>query len=583
MTSLALASAAIFSTACGSTSSTCDELFTCGGPTDGGPDGRASTGGGSGSGSGGSAGKQATGGRGGTGASGGAGAGGKTGSGGSGGTGQGGTNAGGTDSDGGPDAAVVPPCDESKTPGVESCLVADKYAVFVAAGGSGNGTKASPVGTITQGIANAKSLGLTRVIVCDATYAETVTIQSASAPPALQIFGGFHCPSEDGGAAWAPESLRPVVMPATPGAALNVDGVTTPVLIQGVDFVARDAVTAGTSSIAAVVHAATNVTLRDVNVTAGKGADGAKGADGTKGADGATVSDGQKGAAAMCPSALTVQNGGVWPATSACGSLGGLGGQASKSDGADGNSGDPRADVLVPNNINKGAGATTTGANGVSGTDGSNGTDGALPLAGPAAGTFSVSGFAIASGLPGTDGHSGQGGGGGGASKGTGACIGASGGAGGMGGCGGTHGEGGTGGGASVALLTSGSALTLDNVTLTASTGGKGGDGGHAGTGGNGKDGASGGDGDNGNSIGSAGRGGRGGAGGRAASGSGGTGGPSYALVTFASATLTKSQVKAVHANGGAKGVGGFLLGTAGTNPAPDGAQGASGDELPVP
>jgi hypothetical protein len=117
----------------------------------------------------------------------------------------------------------------------------------------------------------------------------------------------------------------------------------------------------------------------------------------------------------------------------------------------------------------------------------------------------------------------------------------------------------------------------LDNVTLTASAGGKGGDGGHAGVQGAGKAGAPGGDSTG--SIGAAGGGGRGGNGGVGASGSGGTGGPSYALVTVGG-SVTKTQIKPVHADGGNKGLGGSLLGSAGTNPAPDGTQGASGDEL---
>ena len=110
--------------------------------------------------------------------------------------------------DAGPDVTdPPPPCDATLDPLAESCLVADRYAVFVAPGGVGRGTKDAPVGSLVQGIAYAKQLGLSRVIVCDATYDEalSLTAPSPGAPTsALQIYGGFHCPGEDGGAAWAP-------------------------------------------------------------------------------------------------------------------------------------------------------------------------------------------------------------------------------------------------------------------------------------------------------------------------------------------------------------------------------------------
>jgi hypothetical protein len=192
----------------------------------------------------------------------------------------------------------------------------------------------------------------------------------------------------------------------------------------------------------------------------------------------------------------------------------------------------------------------------------------------PEIGLFSAQGFTVASGANGTDGHTGQGGGGGGASKGNGTnCNGATGAAGGMGGCGGAAGIRGTGGGASVAVLSWNSKLTLDACILLASDGGAGGRGGAAGPGGPGKDGGAGGQ--NNASIGKGGNGGYGGYGGRGGSGSGGTGGPSIALVYSGIAptllnksTLTSSLTKAP------KGIGGQVDVNEPETKAPDGAPG---------
>jgi hypothetical protein len=125
-----------------------------------------------------------------------------------------------------------------------------------------------------------------------------------------------------------------------------------------------------------------------------------------------------------------------------------------------------------------------------------------------------------------------------------------------MGGCGGTAGTGGTGGGASVAVLSWNTKLTLDACTLLAGAGGAGGKGAAAGAGGPGKDGGKGGMGNG--SIGKGGNGGTGGYGGRGGSGSGGTGGPSAAIVYSGTApallnksTLTPSQTKSAMGSGG--------------------------------
>ena len=144
-----------------------------------------------------------------------------------------------------------------------------------------------------------------------------------------------------------------------------------------------------------------------------------------------------------------------------------------------------------------------------------------------------------------------------------------------MGGCGGDLGTGGIGGGASVALLSWDSALTLDACGLVASAGGAGGVGGAAHAGGLGKAGGSGGTASVVNTIGGGGIGGNGGNGGNGGSGAGGTGGPSIALVySVSKPTFLNDPVRTPGA-GGAHGAGGRLgLNTA--NWAPDGSDGMS-------
>jgi hypothetical protein len=575
--SVVLASGGALGAACGTTTATCEDLLTCsssGGSADAGSGGNPSGGSDAAS-------HAGAGGAGGTSAGGKGGAGGMAGSGGgagTGGSGSGGASGTGGTSDGGTDAA--PPCDETTTPDKAACLVNDRYAVFVKSGATGNGTRASPTGTITSGIDIATKLKITRVIVCNADYPEHVALTQAAA--GVQLFGGFRCPGTT--APWTYDAAaRPTVAPRDAGPVLTIDTLTTPLVIQDLDFTAPDAPAPGGSSIALLANAASDVRLRRVKVTAGKGADGAAGASGKKGSDGAPYALPQSGKAAICapatlPSTLPLA-GGRWDGASACGSRGGPGGSADvDTDGASGTAGAPTTNVTPAGVLNGGAGATTAGASGTDGRAGSNGDDGTVGAAAATAGSFSATGFQPADGGAGTDGNPGQGGGGGGASRGSTACVGASGGAGGMGGCAGTHGAEGQGGGASVALLSWNSTLVLEDVTLTTANGGKGGNGGSAGGGGNGKVGAPGGDGDATNGIQRAGQGGPGGNGGRGAAGAGGTGGPSYAIVVHGTAPVRRGVVTApVVGAGGGKGVGGSLLGTAGLSPAPDGTDGASG------
>jgi hypothetical protein len=481
------------------------------------------------------------------------------------------------------DAEAGPKCDEKKSPDVEPCLVTDDHVVFVAPAatgadsGVGAGTMASPAHTINEGIVLAGATGKSIVVVCNATYQEEVSIPAVAS--AIGIYGGFNCP---GGTAtpWAYNgTAHATVQPTTPGPALDIESVTSAVVIADIAFTAMDAPkpTAGAaaqSSIGAIVNASGNVTFERVTITAGNGADGLDGATGTDGAPGVTAGDDQNGVPASCANAPAQQVGGAWGAKSACGSKGGHGGLAQEGASADGDVGAPIEITETPPNDGKGGpGGSTVGSDATIGDTGAQGDDAPMGPQAADAGVFSPGNFTPADGRPGTDGNPGQGGGGGGSSAGTATCVGASGGAGGMGGCGGMHGEAGKGGGASIALLVWGSGVTLDTVALITANSGKGGTGGDSGVGGTGADGGKFGAGLSlPTNIGNAGHGGPGGKGGLGGSGSGGTGGPSIAIV-FNGIAPTGSTRTTTLGNAGPKGIGGSVD-NSGANKAPDGTDG---------
>lgn len=571
---------------CGSTSSSCGDLLTCAGPdaSTGGEMGQSGAGGGTGGGAtGGSAGKggsTATGGGGGKGAAGNSATGGATGA--------AGTTAagGGSIVDAGDGGDGAPSCNGSKSPAVEPCLMTNDHAIFVMKGATnGDGTKEHPMGTIADGMLQATAAHLHRIIVCNATYAENVTIPDANG--SLSIYGGFECPaaSGDAGADWTPTPGMHAVVAPTSDVPLKITGAKSKIVVSGIDFIAADAPAAGMgepgkSSIGGIIANSTDVTLVDVTVTAGKGADGAAGADGVKGADGAepaTVPMTAKPASCAMPVPST-QAGATWGGASACGSSGGDGGKAQVSTpGARGSDGFPQKNVSPEDALNGGLSVSDVGKNGTTGSDGSPGVNGKNGDSAQTAGAFASTTYTPADGNAGTDGFTGQGGGGGSASASTDMCIGASGGVGGMGGCGGKHGEGGKGGGASVALISWDSSLVLDATKLTSNDGGAGGSGGKAGKGGIGKGGTLGGDATNG--VGRGGPGGAGGNGGDAGAGSGGSGGPSYALVFHGTIPAEITLPVPQHGMGGKKGSGGAAVAGAA---APDGALGAALDRYQV-
>jgi hypothetical protein len=476
--------------------------------------------------------------------------------------------------------------------------------VFVSKGAmNGTGTKESPVGSIADGMVAAKGAGLTRIIVCNATYAENVTIQSSDG--ALSIYGGFKCPvaSGDAGADWTPTPGTHAVVAPAAGVPLTIKGAMAKIVVGGIDFVAADAPSttpdgqSGASSIGGVISGSTNVTLVDVTVTAGKGGNGGKAADGINGDPGVDwtmpplpnglilTTAGNAICSATAPAMAPV--GASWSAPSACNSIGGGGGNAIYNlPGQDGQHGLPQTDVDPANTDNHGPAASMAGQN-ESGSDGRQGSVGVSGTNGPSAaasGTLSAADtyYTPANGKPGTDGNVGQGGGGGGASAGANGCTGAGGGVGGMGGCGATHGEGGKGGGASVALISWDSVLVLDTVQLTSKDGGAGSKGGKQGLGGLGGPGTDGGKGNVAPGIGAGGAGKAGGNGGNSGAGSGGTGGPSYGLVFHGTQPQEINSPEPQHGSGGALGKGGEAVAVPGAQPAADGAVGASASRYHV-
>jgi hypothetical protein len=467
-------------------------------------------------------------------------------------------------------------CVGSASPDTTDCVIGDDYGLFVSLSGddsAGDGSEAHPLATVTKALSLTGPNKLNRIYVC-ATPTPTATAYAEPStvviPDRVSIYGGFTC---DGGT-WAYDTtVAAHLKPASPVGA-QIDNAKNGVVLQDlrIDATAAPEDGTGASSFGMIVNASKGVVLTRVEIHAGKGGGGAAGADGLTGADGTLATADQNGKDASCVSAPGSLEGGKWP-TEVCGSQGGDGGKALKgtqaSGARDGISG-------LPNGLaNNGAGSQSAGLPGGTGQPGQPGTAGALGASAKGIGAFAATGYTTAGGGDGTKGQPGQGGGGGGASFGSANCVGASGAAGGMGGCGGDSGLGGKGGGASIALLSWSSTITLEASTFVATAGGSGGNGGKAHGGGAGAAGGSAGRGDTDNSIGVAGDGGKGGTGGNGGSGAGGTGGPSIALVYSGTEPKGVAGSTLTPGDGGALGTGGHL-GLNSANWGPDGQKGLS-------
>lgn len=399
-----------------------------------------------------------------------------------------------------------------------------------------DGSKSSPVATIMKGVAKALSLSKKQVLVAGGSYNEIVMLTTG-----ISIHGAY-----GGYPEWSRNNLfETVIQGGTQAVTCSLSGEMT---LSFVTVRSSDATVPGSSSFGMVMKNCENVTLNNVKIIAGKGANGTDGVDGAEGQDATAGQQGYPGCESsgglFCDECSQPLGG---PAgTSPCGMNGGKGGTPGRAK-ANGNPGE------------NGAGSTTNGGDGgignnfddmclyyeglqVHGDDGLAGEFGTDGPGGANLGNLNENGYTPANGTSGTPGGNGQGGGGGGGGKGgTDWCdsYGSSGGGGGGGGCGGTNGTGGGGGGGSFALLIyKSSGIVFQNVVLQTSAGGKGGLGGQGKKGGlgglGGEGGPFGGTGEE-DDAGCGGWGGDGGNGGKGGHGGGGGGGPSVCLVKIES------------------------------------------------
>jgi len=376
----------------------------------------------------------------------------------------------------------------------DTCGINETYGVFVSPKGddSGNGSQAAPFATLNRALIVAKADLQRRhsVYLCatagDFTPTETILIDS---PPVniYGIYGGFDCSQPNW--TYKSDTLKTnFISKAT--IAVKLDGLngTNAIPIKNLKFQAADATKAGDSSIAMLAVNSPSVTLTNVELVAGKGADGAAGTsetvpvgNGTEGIDGTAACDALPSGAYFHVGAASVSTTCEGVLNASTSGRGGIGGDGTNPAGSGGD-GTP-TQALGTFGLG-GLGQGGMQPNCTKGNDGADGTPGTAIAPPNGYGTLAATGFTPINGKDGNPGKPGQGGGGGGGSKAAAALCkdnnqstGPSGASGGSGGCGGKAGHGGQGGGASIALALVNSPLTLDSCTLTAAKGGAGGNG----------------------------------------------------------------------------------------------------------
>ncbi|MCB9590506.1 MAG: hypothetical protein H6718_34170 [Polyangiaceae bacterium] len=381
--------------------------------------------------------------------------------------------------------------------------------MFVAPTGddtSGTGSRAAPFATLAKAVDVAAAAGK-RVFACaDAgTFTESLALTAEHA--GVDMYGDFKCQT------WTHDpNLRAVVAPESPGFALWIDRLPSPMRLEGFRFEAQDAVAPGESSIAGFILSSADITIHNVRFDAGAGADGAPGDNSGDfsfpspsalvGNAGSASGPGAQKAYALCPGGGTTVGGRGGDITS---ELSGASGSPALGAGAGGDASD--------GSCSPGLGGGETGASGATGGAGAAPSDPTL------VGYLSSTGWTGKPGSQGDPGGIGQGGGGG-----RGSATGG-GGSGGAGGCGGAGGGGGQAGGGSIGLVVIFTQLHASGGYYIHST--KPGNGGSGALGQLGMDGGDGGPGYQTAGCG----GGRGGKGGRGGPGGGGAGGVSVALM----------------------------------------------------
>jgi hypothetical protein len=466
------------------------------------------------------------------------------------------TSQGGNAGSGGSGGSVDPGCHPSVlgdgVPLPDTC-----DGVFVKAGAAaGNGSRATPYGTLGEALADA---GATKPIyVCNAADAlaenPVVTVSTS-------LYGGLDCTT------WSRTGTKTPLNGAADLAALTIQGSVT-VTVE--DFVITAANASGTvpgaNSTGVFVDGA-DVTLDELEIVAGDGAAGAAGVTPT-----AVVTGGTNGVngSAGCTSSANIA--GQLSVNTICGtetSTSGNGGNGTVSGGMSSNAAAGDSDPPAPGAVDNHGNGQTSGSPCGFGTTGATGGDGAAGLGAGMSdwGTLTAEGYAGPPGQSGLGtGHPGQGGGGGGGARGASSCVtttfaGPSGGSGGSGGCGGNPATGGGAGGSSIAIAARDGSLSLGSVTMTLGAGATGG------AGAQGQSGATGGSGSSGGGSGACG-GGPGGSGGFGGAGGGGRGGHALAVVLSGTAA---PNLAGLSVSGGSFGTGGAQGGTAGNGGA-DGA-----------
>ena len=358
--------------------------------------------------------------------------------------------------DTGKDADPIPtgcdtPTEPAKNP--EKCLV-DGFGAFVSPNGNdaNPGTKALPYKTIGKALAGEKD----RIVVCEGTYDEALTISRSAA-----LYGGVTCAFDKAGA-------KAKIAPAA-STGLTVGSGT--LKLFDVEVIAKSATEPGASSIGIFAKAGTALEIQRGRVEAGDGADGADAkATGDNRLDkeptGAPASGATGGIDKKCTCSLHGE------------STGGSGGDGGKNlgapAGAKGGNG-LSTPTTTPVGIFTGEGGAGEAALGDSCRNGRVGAPGVARQGGAGAkdvGAVTAMGWKTRDGSSGESGNPGQGGGGGGGSYFN--VTSAGGGGGGCGGCGGAGAAGGGGGGASIAILAFDAAIAIDSVELKSGKGGAG-------------------------------------------------------------------------------------------------------------
>lgn len=458
----------------------------------------------------------------------------------------------GTQATGSTGTGVDPRC----TPMTGNPVAAD-CGVFVKAGSTGgDGSQASPVGTLGEAVAIVASGTPKPIYVCTGAFDEAVDLQ-----PNVSLFGGLDCTS---GYVWKDvmnPAERSTLTAASDQVPLTVEAGTA--TIYGFVITSKNATTPGKSSVGLAIQGG-GVTLELLDVHAGDGAKGtsatspggmaAGGVMGTMGGHYSNATTCLMVNAIGALGAPAVNNPNCADST---GGKGGDGGKGNVVGGPGDSSGDAKSGVdgmpLVLNNHGLGGGCAAICNSCTAGTAGMNGGQGDPGVAGMGLGMLSALGVEGSAGGTGFPGHSGQGGGGGGGQRTSGmaACGGDGGASGGAGGCGGAGGPGGGYGGSSIGIVSLGAALSFDQVRVTVGHGADGGAGAAGQLGGIGLAG--------GPATGTGGcAGGKGGDGGQGGTGAGGSGGHAVGLAfTGAMPDVSKLSVDLTAAVAGSGGMGG--------------------------